>query len=222
MSQGAPTEQLRSVQIRPSWLLLLAAGSIAIFLANTSAAHASAAIESFTATPSTTQAGGHPDLSIAFSLDASPSAAIAKDVTYDAPAGVGLEPLAVPQCSAGEMALSECPIDSQIGLITVRSRYEGQAEFLLGTAPVFALQSPSGEFGALGFTIPTLDAEGVAGLSLRGASDYGQRLELSKLPQGAPITKVELTLWGVPSEAGHDAERFPNGSPGNPPRMPGP
>ena len=178
-------------------------------------------IDSFTATPTTTQAGGHPDLTVSFSLASSEGSETAKSVTYNAPAGVGLQPHAVPQCSAGEMALSECPIDSQVGLITVRSRYEGQAEFLLGTAPIFALQSPSGQFGALGFTIPTLDAEGVAGLSLRGASDYGQRLELSNLPQGAPITKVELTLWGVPSEASHDAERFPNGSPGNPPGCPG-
>ena len=160
-------------------------------------------------------------MNIAFSLDASPSAEIAKDVTYDAPAGIGLLPGAVPHCTAEDLALSECRPDSQVGLITVRSRYEGQAEFLLGTAPVFALEPPSGQFGALGFTIPTLDAEAVAGLSLRDASDYGTRLRLANLPQGAPITSIDLTLWGVPADPSHDSERFPIGSPGNPPGCPG-
>ena len=160
-------------------------------------------------------------MNIAFSLDASPSAEIAKNVTYDAPPGVGLLPAAVTHCLAPDLALTQCSPSSQVGLITIRSRYEGEAEFLLGTAPVFALEPPSGQFGALGFTIPTLDAEAVAGLSLRGASDYGQRLRLANLPHGAPITTIDLTLWGLPADVSHNAERFPRGSPGNPPGCPG-
>jgi hypothetical protein len=200
---------------------MVVAVSIALSLACTPNALASTTIESFTASPSTTQAGGHPDLNIAFELDASPSAEIAKNVTYDAPPGVGLQPAEVPKCLAADLALSECPPSSQVGLITVRSRYGGEAEFLLGTVPVFALEPPSGQFGALGLTIPTLDADAVAGLSLRGASDYGQRLRLANLPHGAPITTIDLTLWGLPANVSHDAERFPKGSPGSPPGCPG-
>jgi hypothetical protein len=200
---------------------VVAAVSIALSLACTPNVLASTTIKSFTASPSMTQAGGHSDWNVAFSLDGSPSAEIAKDVTYDAPPGVGLLPAAVTHCLAAELALNECPPSSQVGLTTVRSRYEGEAEFLLGTAPVFALVAPAGQFGALGFTIPTLDTEAVAGLSLRGASDYGQRLRLANLPHGAPITRIDLTLWGVPADVGHNAERFPRGSPGNPPGCPG-
>lgn len=186
-------------------------------LATSSAAHASTTIESFSATPTTSQAGGHPDLTVSFSLASSEGSETAKRIIYNAPSGVGLEPNAVTHCLAEDLALNECPPDSQVGLITVRSRYEGQAEYLLGTAPVFAMQPTSGQFGVVGFTIPTLDTEKLAELSLRGASDYGQRLELAKLPQGVPVTRVDLTLWGVPAEGPHDAERFPQGSPGEPP-----
>ena len=200
---------------------MVVAVSIVLSLACTSNALASTKIGSFTATPSSTQAGGHPDLNLAFSLDAASNAEIAKDVTYDAPPGVGLLPAAVTHCLAVDLALNECPPTSQVGLITVRSRYEGEAEFLLGTAPVYALDPPSGQYGALGFTLPTIDANETDAVSLRGESDYGTRLSLTDLPEDAPISTVDLTLWGIPAEVGHDAERFPRGSPGNPPGCPG-
>ena len=158
---------------------------------------------------------------LAFSLDSASNAEIAKDATYNAPPGYWLVPSAVTHCLAANLALDECSSTSQVGLITVRARHEGQAEFLLGTAPVYALEPPSGQYGALGFTLPTINTEEMAGLSLRGASDYGTRLTLANLPQDAPISTLNLTLWGVPADVSHDAERFPKGSPGNPPGCPG-
>jgi len=129
-------------------------------------------------------------LNVAFSLDASPNAEIAKDVTYNAPPGYWLVPSAVTHCLAANLALDECSPTSQVGLITVRSRHEGQPEFLLGTTPVYALEAPSGQYGALGFTLPTINAEEKGGLSLRSASDYRTRLKLTNLPQDAPISTV--------------------------------
>ncbi len=192
-----------------------------MFLACVSTAPASTTIESLSATTSTTQAGAHPDLGVAFSLDPSPGAEIAKDVTYDAPSGLWLMPDAVTHCQAADLVLNECPPNSQVGLMTIRSRYEGQAEFLLGTAPVYDLEAPSGQPGALGFTFPAIDSAGRGSLDLRGASDYGTRLRLTNLPQVAPIATVDLTLWGTPAGSSHNAERFPKGSPGHPPGCPG-
>ncbi len=200
---------------------MVASGSIALFLACAPTSLASTTIESFAATASTTQAGGNPDLDVSFSLDSASNAEIAKDATYNAPPGYWLVPSAVTHCLAANLALDECSSTSQVGLITVRARHEGQAEFLLGTAPVYALEPPSGQYGALGFTLPTINTEEMAGLSLRGASDYGTRLTLANLPQDAPISTLNLTLWGVPADVSHDAERFPKGSPGNPPGCPG-
>lgn len=119
------------------------------------------------------------------------------------------------------MALNECPSSSQVGLITIWSRYEEEPEFLLGTAPVYALVPAPGQFGALGFMAPIVDEEVVAQVSLREATDYGTRLTLAELPQSAPISRVHLTMWGVPAGGSHDLERFPRGSPGNPPGCPG-
>ncbi len=166
--------------------------------------------------PSTTQAGGHPDLTMSFSLASSASSETAKNVTYNPPAGLDLLPASAPICTLAEFALTECPFDSQVGLATVRAHYEGDSEFLLGTAPVFDLE-PAGKYGRLAFTLPTLNTPVEAQLSLRGASDYGVRMTLGDLPQTAPIASMTLTLWGVPAEPSHDAARFPTGSPGEPP-----
>ena len=184
-------------------------------LAFCSSALGATSIESFTASPSSTVASGHPDWSVSFSLASSASSQAAKEVTYNAPEGAGLVPASVPQCTNEEFALTECHADSQVGLVTVRARYEGKSEYVLGTAPVFDLE-PSGTFGRLAFTIPILNAPVVAALSLREASDYGLRLALEELPQPAPIAGMNLILWGVPANPFNNPARFPMGSSGHP------
>jgi hypothetical protein len=59
---------------------------------NVTRASATTTIESFGASPSTTQAGGHPDLGISFALDTSEDAETAESITFNAPTGIALEP----------------------------------------------------------------------------------------------------------------------------------
>ncbi len=91
---------------------------------------------------STPQAGGHPDLITSFTLSEPGAPEAAKNVIFNAPTGVFGNPRAITQCLASEFAPDQCPSDSQAGLITIRANYEGNPNYLLGTAPIFML-SPS-------------------------------------------------------------------------------
>ena len=198
---------------------LLLAASLTLSLGLPSSALGATSIESFEATPSSTQAGGHSDWSVSFSLASSESAGTAHDITYNAPQGAGLLPSNEPLCSGTEFARTECAPDSQVGIVTIRARYEGNPEYVLGTAPVFDLE-PSGKFGQLAFTIPTLNVPVVATLSLREASDYGLRLALKNLPEITATSAMKLTLWGVPAGPSNNTARFPRGSADSPPGCP--
>lgn len=183
-------------------------------------AAAQTTIESFEFEPSTTQAGGHPDLGISFALDASERAETPESVAIGGPVGLILLPTALPRCSGAEFAGTECPVDAQMGLVTVRGAHEGDREYLLGTAPVYLVQAPSGQFAVLGFTIPTVDKRVFVPVAL-DTETSSLELELEDLPQSVPIASVQLSVWGAPASVTHDGDRFPRGSAGNPPGCPG-
>lgn len=173
-------------------------------------------IESFETTMSTSQAGGHPDLVTSFSLESPGDPEAAKSVVFDAPAGVFGNPRAVEECNAADFALDQCPPDSQVGLITIRADYEGNPDFLLGTAPVFATVPESGEAARFAFVAPILHFSVAIPVAVRTTADYGLRFTVSDISETAPLAGAHLTLWGVPAATGHNGERFPKGSPGAP------
>jgi len=75
-------------------------------------AEASQAITSFTAEPSGTQAGGHPDLSLSFRLDPDSDEA-AESALLDAPPGVLLLPPSIVKCSSAGFAQKKCPLPAR-------------------------------------------------------------------------------------------------------------
>jgi hypothetical protein len=176
---------------------------------------ASQGIESFSASPSTTQAGAHPDLTIAFSLDQG-SGEATDDVTIDGPTGLALLPFSVPTCNSSDFALAECSSQTQVGVVTIHASHESNPEFLLGTAAIYAMTPSAGQFAELGFWIPTLELPVTVPVGVRSASDHGLRISLEGLPQSSPLQEAGLTLWGVPAAPAHDAERLPKGTTGCP------
>jgi hypothetical protein len=178
-------------------------------------AWASQAIESFAVSPSTTQAGGHPDLHVSFSLAAGSSEA-ARSVAINGPAGMVLLPRSMPACSDVDFGAKECPASSQVGLVTIHGAHEGNPNYLLGTAAVYSRVPEPGEFGRLGFFVPTA-GDAVGGpIALRSGSDYAARLTLDGFSEAAALRSADLTVWGVPAASGHDGDRLPKGTTGCP------
>ncbi len=197
--------------------LLLCVGAVVFAaLIMSPRALASEAIEGFTTTTSTTQAGGHPDLSTSFELANPGEPEAARNVVFNAPEGVFGNPYAITHCTSSDFALDRCPSDSQAGLITVYANYEGSSDQLLGTAPIFDLETQGEETALFAFIVPTLDIPINIPVAVRTAGDYGLRFTVSDITQITPIAGAKMTFWGFPAIESHDVERFPKGSPGEP------
>jgi hypothetical protein len=195
----------------------------AVFVAGHIApASASEAISSFGVSTSTTQAGGHPDLSASFTLANPGEPEAAEDVTVNFPSGIFGNPNAVPTCTASDFALFECPSISQVGTVTLRASYLGKPEYLLGTAPVYDVNVQAlGETARLAFVVPTLNIPIAVPVQVRTASDYGLRMTIAGITQQMPLAGAEMTVWGFPAGDEHVNERFLPGSPGQPAGCPG-
>lgn len=175
---------------------------------------AASEIESFFLTPSTTQAGGHPDISTSIAFGAEP-VETPKSLLFDWPAGLAVLAPAVAQCELADLESGQCSSDTQLGVATIREAGE-DSEVLLGTVPVFQLESVPGSFERIGFLIPVIEEPVLGEYTMRTGSDYGTRLSLGEFPSSSRLASLDLKLWGVPAGQENDDERFPSGSPGCP------
>ena len=197
------------------------AASLALALGAAAPAMAELQIESFTTTSSTSQAGGHPDLETSFALEEAGVTEAAMNVTFNAPRGLFGNINAVTNCAPADFALDKCPANAQIGLITVSANYEGNPEFLLGTAPLYDVSPQADQTALIQFNVPTLNIPISIPITVRTGSDYGLRFKVSDITQLTPLSAVNLTIWGFPASPSHAGQRFPNGSPGEPAGCPG-
>jgi hypothetical protein len=178
-------------------------------------------IESVSVTPSTTQAGAHPDLEFDVAVKQNPksptnvfglhnSYAAARDIRFVVPPGLIGDPNAigsVQQCSAQQLvswvaAGGGCPNGSQIGVSTITA-YELSKEF---AEPVYMMQPPGGDVAArvgliAGIYPMFLD------FRVRSDSDYALVSEVTNAPAAARVVKLETSLWGVPASSVHNKER---------------
>ena len=162
------------------------------------------------------QAGGHPDLTTSFRLQAPGAPEAARDVVFNAPTGVFGNPRAVAQCEPADFALDTCSPNSQVGLITLRASFRGNPDYLLGTAPIFSIDPEEGETARFAFITPILGIPISIPVSVRTDADYGLRFTVKDVTQTTPLASAKLTFWGFPADPTHEAQRFPKGKPGEP------
>jgi hypothetical protein len=196
-------------------------GLLALCLALAAPALATEPIESFSSTLSTDKVGGHPDIVTEFSLAEPGVSEAARNITFNTPQGVFGNPKAIGRCTSLDFALDECPSISQAGLITLRARYKGDPNYLLGTAPIYDLDPGAEKPAVFAVVVPTLNIPIAIPVSVRTGSDYGLRFTVSNITQLTPLAEAKLTFWGFPALEVHDEERFPKGSPGSPAGCPG-
>jgi hypothetical protein len=183
-------------------------------------AQASLQIDSFVTTSSTNQAGAHPDLSTSFTLHEAGVAEAARNVAFNAPTGLFGNPNVLLECSSSDFAFTRCAPDSQAGLVTIYANYNGEPNKLLGTAPIYQLDRGANT-ALFAFLVPVLNIPIQIPVAVRTGSDFGLRFTVAELTQTAPLVSAELTFWGFPASATHNAQRFPKGAPGKPAGCPG-
>jgi hypothetical protein len=119
----------------------------------------------------------------------------------DLPPGMVGNPLAVPRCSgaAFEGQFTRCPGNTQIGVAHVK--LPGEVET---TSPVYNLTPPFGVPASVGFSLVNHNSFQEA--SVR-PGDFGISISDITVPTTIEILGATETVWGVPADPGHDAER---------------
>jgi Invasin, domain 3 len=194
---------------------------LGLFGIGTGQAEATMNLKTFDFQPSSFEPGGHPDSEINFAVTTG-SGETLESVSFAPTVGYALEPSSVPTCPNSAFLINECGPSAQVGVATVRGEYEGSSEFLFGTVPLYALTPLPNQFAHFGFMIPTVEVPVDFGATLLTAPQaptehhYQLRLAFSELPQSPPLVGIKMSLWGIPADPAHDADRFPQGSPGCP------
>lgn len=195
-------------------------------------AGASAEIHNFSVTRSTSQAGGHPDVNVAFEPDYWDSPQLKgpcqcntpKNIEVELPTGMIGNPHATPQCTATEFVRQECPSDAQIGEIFLKANIGGEPIFDLDfELPLWNMVPRPSQAGLIAWQIPVFEGPVYTVLSARTGSDYGLDAINEGVLQRFSIVKIRQEMWGVPAEPSHDAYRvnIPNsGGKGTPSSSP--
>ena len=193
------------------------AGPLALLALTAPANAADLGISSFSVTPSSMQAAGHPNLTIATTF-ANPSDNL-ENVAIHLPPGLVGNPNAATKCSQADFAADNCPATSKVGSVSV----DATATILLVptaiTAPgdVYDVAPSPGEPARLGAWVRPLGGIlGKIGLPVQVSvrpTDFGLDTTIQNVPtslSGIPteIDSMSLTLNGA--TAGGDFVTLPS------------
>ncbi len=126
-----------------------------------------------------------------------------KDVTAHLPPGLIGNPSATAAlCTPDELAGSHCPQESQIGVVHLYLTRELTPESLF--VGLFNMVAPYGVATELGFQ--TYGTNILLQAYVR-PGDHGVDIVSNDTSTSAPVTGVDITVWGVPSDPSHDRYR---------------
>jgi hypothetical protein len=165
------------------------------------------------------QAGSHPGLAT-FSFDLNsieggltqsqelekvPSATL-RNVQVELPPGFVGAPTAVGDCAPAELISQACPVSSQVGRVDVSTQAgAGTASRFDITAKLFNMVHPRGSITDLGFVLGGVPVHIKA--SLDPAKNYAIRTITPDINETVRLMNTKVTIWGIPADASHDAER---------------
>jgi hypothetical protein len=208
MSTAHQTTAPRGLQAR----IRLALGAIAIVAAlvlGAGPAQASTGISNYSTSVSTTQAGGHPDVTFHASLENHLNGNMPpcrcddpRVLAQHFPTGFIGNPHVAAFCTAVQLLTGSCPVESQVGTYSVT------VLFNLGYGPVYNMETQPDQAGLTGFMVPLVAAPAMIELSARTDSDYGLDAESPPIFHILPLSDITFRLWGVPSDPIHDSARF--------------
>ena len=190
-----------------AFLLLLAVGMTSVAAAEEPDKFA---LETVSASLSTTQAGAHPDMTIGFKVTRNGNEPYARlqDAEIHLPPGMIGNPQGIPRCTVDELGNnptdSVCPFGSQVGISTIRVLLPIPGVY---NEPVYNMVPPKNTdiVARLGFMAvgwPTF-------VNVRvDPKDYSIVSTVEGVPTKSGLAEATTTLWGVPASPVHDPERI--------------
>lgn len=159
---------------------------------------------------STTQAGGHPDVTTAFNLNTAVANGHAvpdgnvRDLDIDLPAGIVGDPSATPTCTEAQLTSNAgCPASTQVG--TGVNKLMVPSGFVISSpTAVYNLEHGPHVVAAFGFRVIVSFVK--ITVTLRNGGDYGITAHIENIPQTVSLVGTSLTFWGVPAD--HNGSGF--------------
>jgi hypothetical protein len=159
-----------------------------------------------------TEAGGHPyELQTNVTLNTTvdhdgnvlPDGTL-KDINVSLPPGLVGDPSATPTCNYGALIDDNCPPSAQIGIIQADAGGIFNP-FPAAGAPIYNMERPDNLPAQFGFNISPVT--GFIDSRVRTGSDYGIDSQVLNVSAAIPILATRVTLWGVPADPSHNAQR---------------
>jgi hypothetical protein len=191
--------------------------ALVLLLAAPSSAQAAFGVSSFTVTPSTLQAGSHPDVAVAIGFSGNEHV---RDLTVGLPPGLVGNPNATPRCAAAKFQADQCAANTRVGTTSVDSTVLGLP--LQADGDVYNLVAGAGEPARLGVIVRPPAADKVfliTRVALRPAdgglnsiiNGIPSTVTVLGIPQDMTITAMNLTLLGKPAGAAKPFMTMPTG-----------
>ncbi len=170
------------------------------------------------------QAGSHPyELTTSFAFNLTTDAqgdsvtdGQVKDVQVALPPGIVGNPTTVPQCLPQNLqqtlvtaGVNGCPIDSQIGMVTLHLK----DRFLPATAyvPLYNMAPPAGTSAEFGFNMFGIGV--YMTVEVRTGQDYGLTISSPDISAAFEVAGLSVAVWGIPEDPTHNAQRCPDSNP---------
>ena len=136
-------------------------------------------------------------------------AALAKDLYVTLPPGLVGNPTPFPQCSLSDFYQkpdSACPADTIMGVAMTTFYEPGAVGLEENAVPIYNLEPQRGEPARFGYIVVENNPVFID-TSVRSGEDYAIVAKVSHITQTAAFISSEVTFWGTPGEAAHDAFR---------------
>jgi hypothetical protein len=179
--------------------------------------------------PSSTQAGGHPDVKIHFKVatkntplnpPGTEHGNSMKEALVQFPTGFIANPNGVPPCTRADFTLDNCSPDSQVGYVLLGAELQQsclsapetcEGIGLYNPLPLYNLVPSPDEPGLTGFKALIFNFQVYTVLKARTDSDFGLDARVTGIEQYFPLRVFNEFLWGVPASPANDELRFPEG-----------
>ena len=152
------------------------------------------------------QASSHPAaFTVRFEMNTDSSGQIEggeiRDALVDPPVGLVGNPGAVPACPRQDFegASPNCPAETQVGTLEATVVILGRI-----LVPVYNVVPPPGVPTQFGFSL--FGRNVLQYVSVQSEDGYGLHVSAVDIP--VPVKEVTETIWGVPADPSHNAERF--------------
>ncbi|HEX5928114.1 MAG TPA: hypothetical protein VFY48_01850 [Solirubrobacterales bacterium] len=165
------------------------------------------------ATPATL-AGSHPFLqrtTVGFNTEPTPDFSFEipsgdlEDLSVVLPPGLVADTTAIPRCPQADFVEEKCEPATQVGVNEIQIGDPPEAFGNTQAVSVYNLVPSPGTVARLGFVVIQVPIS--LDVMLSQSYPYGGVVTVEDAPQAVSIYRSEVSIWGVPADSAHDAER---------------